>query len=471
MNIRLHTFAGRLPILLLCLLLASPATAKEGRGLIVLATGPETTELLRQLGEPLALAAELPPKEVRFHVVLDANLNAFALPNRNIVLNSGLLLAVRDRDELAGVMAHEIGHLKAGHHLQLESMAKKLSVQNMITMAAGILAGVATGSGDVSRALITGGSATTQTVLLDSLRRKEGQADAVGVDLLARAGFKPEGLAEFMNRLVRQQQIASLPAPYLLTHPISTERLMDTRRMAQEIQNATPLRPGGREENQLLARAQAILEAAASDSPDDIATQFRNRLRLEPDSLPLRQGLAEALRSAGRLPEADTLMTTLIKGKPKDPYLLRNRGLVRIELGQFAEAEADLRAALHHLPDNPDLLHHLAFALKERKKPTEAARILRKLTTQYPDEPRHFYLLGLADGEAGRQGEGHIAMGRYHVLTQDRQNALWHFQEAVRLLPPESPEQAIAKNELIQARKMEQPREMEPEQQGRKKRR
>ncbi len=439
--------------LLLTLLTSWPTEATE-RKLIVLATGPETTELLRKIGESLARTAKLPPKELQFHVVLNPTLNAFALPNRHIVLNSGLLLAAKNRDELAGVMAHEIGHLKASHHLQLNSLSQKLSVQSLITTAAGILAGVVTGDGQIAQAIITGGGASSQSAILNAIRRKESQADSVAVELLTQTGFDPEGLVGFMNRLTQQQQLTTLPPPYLLTHPISQERVMDIRRLIAITHSTTPPRPD-KEENQLLATSQAILEAGTSDSPEAMANLMRSRLKYDPDNLALNQGLAEALRSAGRLQQAEQLMTTLINnGRQENPYLLRNRALVRIEMGKYVEAEKDLRTALNQLPDNADIRFHWAFALKEQKKTLEAIRILRRLTAQYPNEPRFFYLLGLAEGEAKHEGEGHIALGRYYALIQERNNTIWHFQEAVRLLPTNSPEQKIAKNELIQARKM-----------------
>ncbi|MBF0429554.1 MAG: tetratricopeptide repeat protein, partial [Magnetococcales bacterium] len=185
---------------------------------------------------------------------------------------------------------------------------------------------------------------------------------------------------------------------------------------------------------------------------------FSNRLRLDPDNLALNQGLAECLRSAGRLPEAEILMNSLIKNKKSDPYLLRNRGLVRIEMGKHQEAEQDLRDALALLPDNADIQFHQAFALKELKKPQDASRILRQLIAQNPNEPRYFYLLGIAEGQRkGHEGEGHLAMGRYYALIQQKKNALWHFQEAMRLLPTKAPEREIAQTEWKQAQEIMEP--------------
>ncbi|MBF0294177.1 MAG: M48 family metalloprotease [Magnetococcales bacterium] len=450
-----HPPPSRLFFLVVALLLRVGMVQAENAP-IVLASGLETTELLRMIGEPLAQAAELPPKEVQFHVVLNGTLNAFALPNQHIVFHSGLLLAVRNRDELAGVMAHEIAHLMAGHHIQIDSLAKKMSVQSMIAAAAGILAGVASNNGQLGQAVIAGGMASAQTSMLEAVRRRESQSDTLAVSLLARTGFNPEGLAGFMNRLAQQQHLTSLPPPYLLTHPVSTERLMDARRLAEEHPSTVPRRPD-QAENRLLARAQAMLEAETSDSPDQIANQLRNRLRLDPGNLALSAGLAEALRSAGRLPEAESQLNALLKGREKDVYLLRQRGMVRTEMGKYTEAEADFRAGLVLLPDNEELRYRQAFALKELKKTPEASRILRQLTAQHPQDPQYVYLLGLVEGQGGHEGEGHLAMGRYFTLIQEKKNAQWHFQEAIRLLPANSPEQSIARNELAQTQKMETP--------------
>ncbi|MEO5346835.1 MAG: M48 family metalloprotease [Magnetococcus sp. YQC-9] len=434
--------------------------ASREKDLIVLAVGPESTELLRRLSEPLARAANLPPEEVHFHVVLNSALNAFALPTRDIVLNSGLLLAVKNRDELAAVMAHEIGHLKAGHHMQLEALSRRMSIQTLISAAAGMIATIASRNGQVGQAMITGGASSAQLDMLEAIRNKETQSDRIAISLLAQAGFNPDGLASFMNRLMQQQRISTLPPPYMLTHPITTERLLDSQRLATETPRPTP-RKNDRDDNLLLARARAILEAETHDSPEDSVLRFQSRLRLEPNDLALEQGQAEALRAAGRLPEAEAAWNKLLKNHPGDPYLLRHRGVTRIEMGRFEEAVQDLEEASVKLPDQLDLQFRKAFALKELKKPEEAIRILRKLAARQPNEPGFFYLLGLCEGEAGHGGEGHLALGRYHALIMDRNNAIWHFQEAARILPNGSVEQSIAREELKHARKMEVKREPE----------
>ncbi|MEO5341040.1 MAG: tetratricopeptide repeat protein [Magnetococcus sp. MYC-9] len=434
--------------------------AESGRkNSVTLVTGPETSDLLHVLGEPLQRAAGLQAGDVHFHVMLDSRLNAMALPGQRIIFNSGLLLAVRDRDELASVMAHEMGHLSAGHHIQLESSMKDMAVQTMIAFAAGIAAGVATGSGQLSQAAITGSAAAAHSALLDSMREKETQADRLAIRYMNSAGFDPQGMVRFMERLNREQRISHVPPPYLLTHPLSSQRLLESQQQleGQSAEGGSSPRAqagarsrSGAEDNALLARVQAVLEAGTTEDLNGLIARFRKRLELDPADFAGRYGLAVAERYMGQLPAAIADLELLLRQQPGDPYLLRERGLVRLELGQPEEAEADFRAALKRQPRRTqgDLLYRLAFALHEQEKWAESMRILRPLTLEHPLVAEYFYLLGVVEGKQGHLGASHLALARHFYLTMEKKMARWHYKEAIRLFASSEAGKAIARDEL-----------------------
>ncbi|MBF0401117.1 MAG: M48 family metalloprotease [Magnetococcales bacterium] len=437
---------------------------------ITLVTGPESSDLMRSLGEPLQLAAGIKPGEVHFNLLLDNNLNAMALPGQNIILNSGLLLAVRDRDELAAVMAHELAHLSAGHHIQLETTKKDVTLRTMVAFAAGIAAGIATGNGQVTQAAITGGAAASQSSLLDAIREKEAQADRLAIRYLSMAGFDPHGMVRFMERLNREQRIHTMPPPYLLTHPISSLRLMESQQQLEAMQTAPAVgstrqsasgqqrvRQHQEADNTLLARVQAVLEAGTTDDLNGLMARFRKRLEWDPDNFPARYGLAVAERYMGQLSAALTDLETLLKQQPNDPYLLRERGMVRLESGKPAVAEADFRAALLHQPKqtNADLLYRLAFALNEQEKWADASHILRPLTLEYPLVSEYFYLLGIVEGKQNHLGASHLALARHAYLIMEKKTARWHYQEAIRQFSNADTGKSIARDELAKLEQLD----------------
>ena len=116
-------------------------------------------------------------------------------------------------------------------------------------------------------------------------------------------------------------------------------------------------------------------------------------------------------------------------------------------------AETDLRKALPKKTKNDDLQYWLAFVLKEQKKYAAAARLLRRLTLKSPLTPRYFYLLGLVEGKRSRLASSHLALGHYYRLRMELKTARWHYQEANRLFPKESPGKRLAKIELKKLRR------------------
>ncbi|MEO5371810.1 MAG: M48 family metalloprotease [Magnetococcus sp. DMHC-1] len=420
---------------------------------IILISDPEISDLLDQMAAPLIQAARFPPESIRFHVILNTSLNAFALENGHIVFHSGLLLAAHGRDELAGVMAHEIAHLSAGHHIQLRDEAKNLSIRSLIATAVGIAAGIVAHDSNITQGAIAGGAASSQTALLTTMRQKEQQADRLAIPYLASAGFDPKGVGNFMERINREQRLASQPPPYMLSHPISSLRMTEAKDLATQYppRKARP----DHDESAWLLRIQAKLEAGVDADPDASAERFRKRASLSasPEAAQAANyGLAMAQRYGGHLTESDAILTALLAETPKNPYFLRERGLSRMEMNRMEEAQKDFQNALTLLPNHFDLRYQLAVTLNERKQYDQANRLLRQLTSEQPQEPKPFYQLGLAEGELHHPGASHLALARYHRLMADSRNALWHYQEAVRLFPARSQEQTIAQTEWDQLR-------------------
>lgn len=455
--------------ILACCLLALPASgqaAARNKKTISLITGPETSDLLEFLGKPLQQAAGIQPGHIHFHVIRDPTWNAMALPGQNILLHSGLILAVRGPDELASVMAHEMAHLSAGHHVQLASTLQDIALRSMVAFVAGLAAGALTGDGQLTQAAILGGSAASRTTLLEVIRSKETQADRLAIHYLTKAGFDPQGMVRFMKRLHRRQQLSNAPPPYLLTHPLSSQRLTEAQQLiASQPTNPSPhIRkeppphaslPENSQGHALLDRAQAVLEAQTSDDLNGVITRFRQRLETEPDHFSARYGLAIAERYMGQLHAAHTNLERLLKPYPHDPHLLRERGLVRLEMGQPAKAEEDFRAALKYQPKktNTDIRYRLAFSLHEQEKLADASRILRQLTLEHPFVASYFYLLGVVEGKQQHMGASHLALARHFHLIREERMARWHYQEAIRQFSDGTPGNTIARDALNSLKK------------------
>jgi beta-barrel assembly-enhancing protease len=411
---------------------------------MVLISGAETNDFLNKIGKPILNAAGINPESVKFHIMRDTALNAMALPSKDIIFNSGIILKAQNIDEIAGVMAHEIAHLSAGHHSKLKSELKNVSLQTMLLGVLGVTAGVLSGNSKVGQASMVSSAASGQAIMLANQRQKETQADRLAIRYLAKAGYEPHGLTTFMERIQQEQKNTFMPPPYLLSHPMSSSRIVEIEELANEIRPETLLPKANK---QKLNRIKAKLLAASTDVPSIAINKLKYRLKKNPNDFSIRYGLAIALRYAGKLSESQTFLDRLITDNPKDPYILRERGRTYIDWGRPAQAQIDFQAALKYLPKSQDIQYWLAFAFKEQNKFKKASRILHRLTSKYPKKASYFYLLGITEGKSGKLASGHLALGRYYGLIHDLRNAKWHLDEAIRLYPPQSSGENNAKVE------------------------
>lgn len=173
---------------------------------------------LDRLAARLTAARDLPLMP-EIHVLDAPTVNAFALPGGQIVLLSGLIDAAHDPAEVAGVLAHEIGHAVLRHPLEI------VIEQAGLATLLGFLIGDVSGS-----TIIVAG---TQFLLLASYTRAaEREADAVAVELLNEADISAEPMAAFFDRLAAESEPDGSALSMLRTHPLSDERADAIRTMA-----------------------------------------------------------------------------------------------------------------------------------------------------------------------------------------------------------------------------------------------
>lgn len=170
---------------------------------------------VRRVGGRIVEAAGLTDRSWDYAVFVSQSPNAFVLPSGKIGVTTGLLGLVRNDDQLAAVLGHEVGHVVARHAAERYSS----------TAATGlVLSGVQSAAGDYAQAAgAIGGLGAQLGVLLPFSRRHELEADRLGVDYLQRAGYRPsESVA--LWRLMAQQRQGSTPE-FASTHPSDASRI------------------------------------------------------------------------------------------------------------------------------------------------------------------------------------------------------------------------------------------------------
>src|SRR5690606_6183983 len=182
---------------------------------------PEVTEYIRALGLRLSSQAHDGSQRFNFFMVRDTSINAFALPGGFIGVNAGLMLETQQESELAGVLAHEVAHVTQRHIARSLAAQSRNSLVSTAAMLAAILLGAAAGGGDAAMAGVAAAQSLAIQQQISFTRSNESEADRVGLGILARAGFDPNGMPAFFETMARRAGTSEMNIPEMLrTHPV-----------------------------------------------------------------------------------------------------------------------------------------------------------------------------------------------------------------------------------------------------------
>ncbi len=172
-------------------------------------------------------------------VINNPELNAFAVAGGIIGINNGLLNYVETEDELVSVLAHELGHLYQRHFARIQENNRRLTTLQISSLIAGIL--LMQADSDLGTATIFAGTAGAVTNNLGYSRSMEREADRVGLNILSDAGYSPGAMTSMLENMMRSQTLAGdLPPEYMMTHPITQNRIAETQTYANSKKAVNP---------------------------------------------------------------------------------------------------------------------------------------------------------------------------------------------------------------------------------------
>lgn len=386
---------------------------------------PEVNGYLNRLGS--RLAARIPDWKQGFDLfaLRDPTLNAFALPGGYIGVHSGLILAAQSESELASVLAHEMSHVTQHHMARLMSKSGQGQVASLLALALAILA--ARSSPDVAVGVAMAGQGAVVQNQLNYSRDFEREADRLGLNLLERAGFDVRGMSSFFERLQKFGRLYENNAPrYLLTHPLTTERLAD---MENRIQGR-PYRQVPDSLDFQLVRAKL---RAQEGSPRDAVTEFESRLAGRGPSggeTAIRYGLAEAHLREGNLAAAAKDMGELRRLKAVSPMIETLAAQLRLKQGDAAGAVKILRAAQASFPEERAVAYGLMDALLAAGMPQDALKFAQDDLLDYPSDARMHALQAKTYSLLGRRLQQHRAQAEAYALQGQLPEAVMQLELA-----------------------------------------
>ena len=183
------------------------------------------TAFVAQVGKALAAQARGPRYPYSFSIANYRELNAFALPGGPVWIHRGILHAAASEAQLAGVLAHEIAHIAQRH------AADRITKQLVANGFLGLLGAVLGNDPGAARTAQAGAGLLAGSYMLKFSRDDEREADAIGSQIMRRAGWDPHGMPEFMETLRREQgRDPGSVAIFLSSHPAPGERADALRR-------------------------------------------------------------------------------------------------------------------------------------------------------------------------------------------------------------------------------------------------
>ncbi len=358
---------------------------QQMRALDMVVDDPLLDDYINSLGFRLVANSAKPKDHFAFFIAKDPVINAFSAPGGYIGIDSGLIVITRNEDELAAVMAHEIGHITQNHLQRAYESAKK-DTPLMALVALGAIAAGGAAGGQAAAAALLGGQGVLMQKQINFTRKDEAEADRTGIETLAKSGYDPNAMAGFFQRMEDQMSADSggFQVPSLLQdHPVTAERISDAKSRAGALIAAQKLQPNGN----LLDKNRWVQQTAPIAYVKDPTTL-----------LPVK-------RSAGSSPSTYLLMRERVRVLSDDAYRMSNYyasllgrqdgryntpenhygyALALTRSGQGAKAIVQLQPLLDKSPDNLIVRLAMADARLQAGERASALSIYAALNTESP---------------------------------------------------------------------------------------
>jgi predicted Zn-dependent protease len=401
-------------------------------------SNPEVERFIDRIGRRILSATGPLSFDYRFFVIDDAQLNAFAVPGGSIYMFTGMIERAKSTDELAGVMGHEIVHIK-GRHMARSSGPDAISVLSLLSMI--LLA--RSGSGAQAAGVV--GQAVAATRQAAFSRQMEMESDTLGTRYMAAAGYDPKGTIAFLKTLDQERALNPIDVPaYIMSHPVTQERVANAKLVVKSL-GATQTRP---DDPETLKKVQTIIRMERTTGRDTIVREYEKLVQQNPQNPEALYLLGFAQQLQGQLPQARSNYEKSRQLRPNSPGLQRELGRLYGQMGDFTAAREAFDRAVALEPNEPLTYLYMGEMLEKSGDLRSAAGAYLNAQNQAPLWDRPPYQLGIVYGKLDRRGDGYYYLGRAHALQDEDEKAIGDFERAIKLIGANSPRGQMIKEEL-----------------------
>jgi predicted Zn-dependent protease len=361
-----------------CLASFTAPAAAQG---ILLLRDTETERALRSYEDPLLRAGGVDPAGVHIYIVNDPTVNSFVAEGQNMFIQTGMIMFAKNSLELKGVMAHETGHIVAGHLSRDSEAIEKAMIPMLLSMVIGIAA-IAAGAGEAGMLILMGGQGVAQAQFNAFSRVQEATADQIAIKLLDKTHQSSRGLLATFERLADEEAMAADRIdPYAADHPVGRDRVAN---LETEVE-ASPYKDVP--EDPAVEHQYEMLQAKLAGYIEPMQTIF-NRYPLTDTSKPARYARAMAYSRLPDLPKALAEINSLIKDEPNNPYFYEVLGQIYVSMAKPDLGVGAYQKSVDLMPDASQLRVGLAAAQLATERPDLATPALTnlKVALQHEDD-------------------------------------------------------------------------------------
>jgi predicted Zn-dependent protease len=357
----------------------SPHQFSEDYGVV---QDAQLNQYVAGIGKQMASGTHRPDMPYAFNAVNANYVNAYAFPGGSIACTRGILLELESEDQLAALLGHELGHVNARHFAESQAKGTLLDLA-----VAGVSIAAASKNAEYGQIAQMIGGIGGGALLAHYSRDNEREADALGVEYMTRAGYNPDGMTDLMAMLNAQSKSKPNALELMFsTHPMSSERLDNTRKTLQKpayVEAAKRVKQRERymdRTSRLRAMKPTILEEQKAEvmlgqkAYDKAEGHLKTALGMAPDDY------------AGLVLMAKTQMA-MNKPKQAEPYLEQARaiypteaqaqhltGITKLQLKQPEAALAAFTTYERLLPGNPNTMFMQGYSMEMMQDKKGAAQ-------------------------------------------------------------------------------------------------
>lgn len=395
---------------------------------------PLARQYINRVGKNLAHHGHI--KTPDFFIVKSNEINAFAGPGGHIGINTQLILITSNEGELAGVMAHEIAHVRL-HHLYSAIEHQK---QMRIPMLASLLASLALGviNPTVGMGAMMGALSGFSQDNINFTRSKEKEADRIGIDMLIKAGYNPHSMAAFFKKMQehsRYYYTANIPA-ILRTHPLDSDRIAEAEsRSSRFAKKNYP-------DSQDYSLVKEIIRNSVSRDQRTLLEYYAQQCPKTSPATACQYGRALALLNANEFNKAHAALSTLVT-QNNNIYFQIAMAQAETGLSQHQAALSRLTEMQNNYPNNYAIMMAYAQALLAANQNEKATSVLLKGSRQYKQDLPLCRELARAQAQSNQKGYAYFTQAQCLLLEGQKRAAVAQLKVA----------QSLAKNDAyLQAR-------------------